>query len=108
MPWFEAARLDDLPPGGSREFTGEGRIYALFRSPDGQAITCLDGLCPHQGGRLAGGSFDGSRVTCPRRGCLRWSFDAKSGVSSVDQGVCLGSRPVRVESGAILADLPGD
>ena len=102
--WFEAARLDDLPPGSSLEFTHGGRVFALFRS--GDEVTCLDGICPHQGGRLAFGPFDGSRVTCPRRGCLRWSFDVRTGLSTVGDPVRRRPYPVRVEGRSILVDLP--
>ncbi len=108
MRWVEVATLDDLPAGGSLEFSSLGRIYALFRSPDDEAITCLDGLCPHDGGRLASGSFDGARVICPRRGCLRWSFDLRTGASSVGEGVRRRLHPVRLEGRAVLVALPDD
>lgn len=108
MPWVEAARLDDLPAGGSREFSSRGRAYALFRSPDGREITCIDGLCPHQGGALASGPFDGARVTCPRRGCLRWSFDVRTGASSVGESCRRRPYPVRVEARGVLVALPDD
>jgi nitrite reductase (NADH) small subunit len=103
--WFEAASLDDLPPGSSLEFAHGGRVYALFRPVD--EVTCLDGLCPHQGGRLALGPLDGSRVTCPRRGCLRWSFDVRTGASTVGEAVRRRVHPVRIEGRAIFVSLPG-
>jgi len=108
MPWVEVASLHDLPPGGSLEFSTGGRIYALFRSLDGEEITCLDGLCPHQGGRLASGPFDGSKVTCSRLGCLRWSFDVWTGVSSVGDPVRLRVYPARLEGRAVVVALPED
>ncbi|WP_435009032.1 Rieske (2Fe-2S) protein [Tundrisphaera lichenicola] len=103
MRWIEAASLDDLPPGSALEFIHEGRAFALFRS--GDEITCLGGLCPHQGGRLALGTVEGSRVTCPRRGCLRWSFDLRSGGCSVGEGVRSRVYPVRVEGRTVLVAL---
>ena len=106
MPWIEAATLDDLAVGDSLGFSSGGRAYALFRS--GDEITCLDGLCPHQGGRLASGPFDGSRVTCPRRGCLRWSFDVRTGASPIGDLALPRPYPVRLEGRMILVDLPGD
>jgi nitrite reductase (NADH) small subunit len=104
MPWIEAASLDDLPSGSSLEFSSKGRVYALFRV--GEAITCIDGLCPHQGGRLAVGPFDGSKVICPRRGCLRWSFDVSTGVCPVSESLTRRLYPVRVEGRAVLVALP--
>jgi nitrite reductase (NADH) small subunit len=108
MPWIEAASLDDLPAGSALEFVSRGRVYALFRPLDDREITCLDGLCPHNGGRLAVGSFDGRRVTCPRRGCLRWSFDVRTGAASVGDLVRRPIYPVRLEGRAVLTDLPDD
>jgi nitrite reductase/ring-hydroxylating ferredoxin subunit len=108
MPWVEAATLDDLPAGTSLEFTGRGAAYALFRSLDGEEITCLDGLCSHDQGRLAKGPFDGGRVTCPRRGCLRWSFDVRTGAASVGEPARRRPYPVRLEGRSILVALPDD
>jgi nitrite reductase (NADH) small subunit len=108
MPWVEAATLDDLPAGTSLEFSSRGRAYALFRSLDGEEITCLDGPCPHNGGRLASGPFDGSRVICPRLGCLRWSFDVRTGAASVGEAVRRRLHPVRLEGRAVLVALPDD
>jgi nitrite reductase (NADH) small subunit len=104
MRWVEAASLDDLPSGSSLEFSSDGRVYALFRV--GQAITCLDGLCPHQGGRLADGPLVGSKVTCPRLGCLRWSFDVETGACPVGEILNRRLYPVRVEGRAVFVALP--
>jgi nitrite reductase/ring-hydroxylating ferredoxin subunit len=104
VDWIEAASLDDLPPGSSKEFEHGGRLYALFRV--GDEVTCLDGLCPHQGGRLANGPFEGSRVTCPRRGCLRWSFDVRTGDCPVGESPRLRLYPVRLEGRVVLVALP--
>ncbi len=104
MPWIESAKLDDLPGGSAREFTHEGRVYALFRI--GDEITCIDGLCPHQAGRLAQGPLSGSTVTCPRIGCLRWSFDVLSGSCSIHESLKRRLYPVRVEGRSVLVALP--
>ena len=108
MPWVEAASLDDLPAGGSLEFSSRGRAFALFRPLDGGMIACIDGLCPHQGGRLASGPFDGDRVTCPRRGCLRWSFDVRTGASSAGEPTRRRLHPVRLDGRRVLVGLPDD
>ena len=68
------ATLDELPPGKAKEVEHEGRIYALF-DVDG-VISCIDGICPHQGGPLAEGEVQGTVVTCPWHG---WTFDVTSG-----------------------------
>ncbi len=104
MTWTLAATLDDLPSGSSREFWRDGRVYALFRV--GDSITCIDGRCPHQGGRLANGTFAGSTVTCPRLGCLRWSFDVTTGAASVGETLTRRLYPVRLEESAVFVALP--
>lgn len=106
MAWVDVASVDELIGRGSLEFEARGRPYVLFRS--GDAISCLDGLCPHRGGRLADGPFDGSRVTCGRKGCLRWSFDVRTGACSVGDPPRRPPHPVRVEGSRILVDLPDD
>ena len=104
VAWIEAASLDDLPAGAALEFSHGRRVYVLFRV--GDEITCLDGLCPHQGGRLAVGPFVGSRVTCPRIGCLRWSFDVTTGESSLGEPLRRKLYPARLEGRVVLVDLP--
>lgn len=106
MPnWVEATNLDDLAPGSALEWTHEGRVYALFRS--GDRLDCIDGLCPHQGGRLAFGTVVGPSVICPRRGCLRWRFDLETGECPVGESLRRTTYPVRVEGRTILVGLPG-
>ncbi len=104
MPWVEVARLVDLPVGSAVEFTHEGRVYALFHL--GDSITCIDGLCPHRKGRLALGSLVGSKVTCPRVGCLRWSFDVLTGVCPVHESLLRRLYPVRVDRDSVFVALP--
>ncbi len=105
MPWIEAANLDDWPDGSAQEFRFQGKLYALFRV--GDSIACIDGLCPHQGGRLADGLVVGSKVTCPRRGCLRWSFDLTTGACAVGESLTRRLYPVRVDGRKVSVDLPG-
>ena len=106
MRWVEAATLDDLPEGSSLEFSSWGKAYVLFRL-EGR-ITCMDGLCPHQGGRLAAGTIVGGRVVCPRRGCLRWSFDVRTGDCPAGESLRRALHLVRVEGRTVLVALPGD
>ncbi len=106
MAFVEAAKLDDWPAGSALEFRHAGRSYLLFRL--GGGVACTDALCPHQGGSLAAGPFDGSRVTCSRKGCLRWSFDVRTGQGPTGGSTRLATYPARVEGGAVLVDLPDD
>ena len=106
MIWVEVLKLADLAAGAGREITLHGKVYALFRV-EGQ-VMALGGLCPHQRAHLAGGVVDVGRgtVTCPRRGCLRWRFDLRTGTHADGLAVACSTHPVRVAGDAVLLGLP--
>ncbi|WP_169976182.1 Rieske (2Fe-2S) protein [Tautonia rosea] len=97
MPEFVTlARLEDLPPGSSKEVEYEGKIVALFNL-DG-AIVAVDGICPHQGGPLADGVCRGGVVTCPWHG---WQFNLRDGRSTTFNSIRIPVFEVRIEGEAI-------
>lgn len=101
MPrWIRVARLDDCPPGGSREVVAEGRVIALF-NVDG-TIFALDGVCPHQGGPLGKGCLTGAVVTCPWHG---WQFDVRTGRHQLSRTLVQPRWEARIEDGDVLVDL---
>lgn len=106
MARIEAARLNDWPAGSALEFRHAGWSYLLVRLGDG--VACIDAVCPHQGGSLAAGPPDGSRVTCSRKGCLRWSFDVRTGQGPPPGSARVSTYPASVEGGVVRVDLPGD
>lgn len=102
--WVDIANLDDIPADSGLGFEHAGKLYALFQVGDG--VACVDGLCRHQGSHLARGSVEGTELTCPRRGCLRWRFDIITGASSPGRGIGGRAYPSRVEGGRVLVALP--
>lgn len=98
--WVRICSTDDCPPGSSREFAVDGRIVALFHTPDG--IRALDGICPHQGGPLGRGALHGCVVTCPWHG---WEFDVRTGQHCSIASLSQATVPVRVDHGQVLVDL---
>jgi nitrite reductase/ring-hydroxylating ferredoxin subunit len=101
MPWIKLATLTDLPPGTVIEIERGEDLYALC-NVNGE-IRALSGVCPHQGGPLGEGTLNGDLITCPWH---MWEFDSATGACAFFGGPKIPTYPVRIENGAILADLP--
>ncbi len=99
--FLKMATLDELPPGGAKEFEHEGRIYALF-NVDG-VISCIDGFCPHEGGPLAEGEVEGTVVTCPWHG---WRFDVRTGATPMGPNYTVDVFEVKIDGDDVLVALP--
>jgi nitrite reductase/ring-hydroxylating ferredoxin subunit len=56
--------VDEIPPGEARAFVVDGEQVAVFRLRDG-SVRGLSAVCPHRGGPMADGQFDGRVVICP-------------------------------------------
>lgn len=59
------------------------------------AVAVFQGLCPHQGTFLAGGSVDHGLLVCSGHG---WRFDCVSGKKADDPSVCLKRFSARIEA----------
>jgi nitrite reductase (NADH) small subunit len=101
MPWTKLATLTDLPPGTVIEVDRGEDLYALCNVNG--AIRALSGVCPHQGGPLGEGTLNGNFITCPWH---MWEFDCTTGACAFEAGPTIPTYPVRIDNGAILADLP--
>ncbi len=97
--FIEAARLDEIPPGGGTCVKVVGKDIALF-NVDG-TIYAIDDTCLHQGGSLGTSRLEGKVVTCRAHG---WRYDVTTGcmVGAKDYGVA--SYRVKVEAGKIFVD----
>jgi nitrite reductase/ring-hydroxylating ferredoxin subunit len=100
MPSQRICTLEELPAATSREFTVDGHILALFNC-DGE-VYCLDGVCPHAGGPLARGKFEGCLITCPWHG---WQFNVKCGTHSMTENIRQKTYEVEVRNGVIYVNL---
>jgi nitrite reductase (NADH) small subunit len=100
MAFVKAATLSAVPPGTSLEVTIGDAVYALCNT--GEAITALDGLCPHRGGPLGHGPVDRDRVVCPWH---LWEFDCRTGEYDRNPNIKLATHPVRVEGVDIFIDV---
>jgi nitrite reductase/ring-hydroxylating ferredoxin subunit len=92
--------IDAVPDGGSSILeTSCGLKIAVFRV--GQRVAAIDNRCPHAGGSLGKGAFDGTTVNCPLHG---FRVDVWKGIGN-------GGKPVRtfavsVDQGSISIAIP--
>ena len=91
------AETTDCPPGQGIEVVAAGRMIALF-NVDGQFFA-LDGVCPHQGGRLGQGELCGSIVTCPWHG---WQFNVENGKNQITPTICQPRFELKIEDGKVM------
>ena len=74
--WYRVAGIDELADGTVAAVEAGTRTVALTRQ--GDEYGAIDGVCPHQGGPLADGTFKDGVLRCPWHG---WGFDVKTGKS---------------------------
>jgi NAD(P)H-dependent nitrite reductase small subunit len=89
-------RVADVAPGTAKAVVVGEREIALF-NVDG-TFYALDNTCPHQGGPLAEGWIDGTRVTCPWHA---WTFDLTTGGMTLGDFACVDTFEVRIDSDAV-------
>ena len=99
--FVKMATLQELPLGASKEVEFEGRVFALF-NVDGE-ISVIDGICPHQGGPLADGVLEGTKVTCPWHG---WEFDIRTGKTPLGPKIKQAVYEVKIEGADVLVAVP--
>ena len=90
----------DVPEGEGRCVEAKDRVLGVFRC-DGEFYV-TDNACPHAGGNLAGGYFEGQILFCPWH---HWPFDIRTGRCPQSQSVWVQTYPVKVELGRVWANL---
>jgi NAD(P)H-dependent nitrite reductase small subunit len=86
------ARVADVAPGTAKAVIVGEREVALFNV--GGTFYALDNTCPHQGGPLAEGWIEGTRVTCPWHA---WTFELRTGRMTLGEFACVETFDVRIE-----------
>jgi len=86
------AHINDLAEDQAKLVRFRGREVALFRH-NGRFFA-LDNQCPHQGGPLGEGHFDGDSIVCPWH---HWDFHLETGQSRMGPDVCVRAYKVEVE-----------
>lgn len=98
-PWVRVVSLDELRPGEVTEVAAGNRTVALANV--GGELFAVDSVCPHAGGPLGDGQLDGCVLICPWHG---WSYDLRTGRSSVDEDVSVATFAVKVVDGVVWLD----
>ena len=91
------ARVADVPPGTATAVVVGSREIALFNV--GGSFYALDNTCPHQGGPLAEGWIEGTRVTCPWHA---WTFELTNGSMTLGDYAFVDVFDVRIEGDTVF------
>lgn len=100
--WIEACGAGDVDEEDVIRFDHEGRVFAIYRSPDDRYFA-TDGLCTHEGISLADGLVMDEIIECPKH---NGRFNYKTGEAK-GAPVCVNLRtyPVKVEAGAVFIEV---
>lgn len=100
--WIEACEIDDVDEEDVIRFDHEGRVYAIYRSPE-DIYFATDGLCTHEQISLADGLVMDDIIECPKH---NGRFNYKTGEAK-GAPVCVNLRtyPVKVEGGAVFIEV---
>jgi 3-phenylpropionate/trans-cinnamate dioxygenase ferredoxin subunit len=102
MSWTRACSTDDVEPEDVIRFDHDGRVYAIYRSPEGD-FHASDGICTHERTCLADGLVMGSIIECPKH---NGRFNYKTGkAQGAPLTVDITTYPVNVVDGQVFVDL---
>jgi 3-phenylpropionate/trans-cinnamate dioxygenase ferredoxin subunit len=93
MTWVDVCGVGDIQTEDLMRFDHQGKVYAIYHSPDGKFFA-TDGLCTHEQFPLFDGFVYGDVIECPKH---NGRFEYRTG-KAVRLPACenLGTYPVRV------------
>jgi 3-phenylpropionate/trans-cinnamate dioxygenase ferredoxin subunit len=99
VTWVEACAVDDVEAEDVIRFDHEGKVFAIYRSPDDEFFA-TDGICTHEHASLADGLVMDEIIECPKH---NGRFNYKTGEAR-GAPVCvnLSTYKVKVEGGKVL------
>jgi 3-phenylpropionate/trans-cinnamate dioxygenase ferredoxin subunit len=99
VTWVEACAVDDVEEEDVIRFDHEGKVFAIYRSPDDEFFA-TDGICTHEHASLADGLVMDEIIECPKH---NGRFNYKTGEAR-GAPVCinLATYKVKVEEGKVL------
>jgi nitrite reductase/ring-hydroxylating ferredoxin subunit len=101
MPGEIVLAVSEVPDGGAKVVTVDERLrIAVFRV--GDRVAAIDNRCPHAGGSLGEGAFDGTTVKCPLHA---FRIDVWKGIGNAGKRVT--TFPASLADGKIRIVLPG-
>jgi 3-phenylpropionate/trans-cinnamate dioxygenase ferredoxin subunit len=102
MSWIEACATDDIEDEDLIRFDHGGRVFAIYRSPEGEFFA-TDGICTHEHAFLADGLVMDDVIECPKH---NGRFNYKTGqAKGAPACVNLQTYPVKVEDGAVFIEV---
>lgn len=100
--WIQACSADDVDEEDVIRFDHQGKVFAIYRSPDDR-FYATDGLCTHEQISLADGLVMDDIIECPKH---NGRFNYKTGEAK-GAPVCVNLRtyPVKLENGAVFIEV---
>ena len=92
--------VSELAPGSGKQVLVEGKPVAVFNVSG--TFYAISNTCVHRGGPLGQGLLDGCVVWCPWHD---WTYDVRTGVSTVNPDLKVASYETRVEGGDVYVRL---
>ena len=89
--WVDACGTDDIEPEDVIRFDHNGRVLAIYRSPDDQYYA-TDGICTHEHALLSDGLVLDEIIECPKH---NGRFDYRTG-EAMGAPVCIDLRTYKV------------
>jgi nitrite reductase/ring-hydroxylating ferredoxin subunit len=98
--WYKVGPRDTFPEGRPRiAFAGTTRVLVL---KIGEDLYAVKNSCPHAGGSLGLGGFNGKVVTCPRHD---WRFNVDSSDTVTNEIYTLKRYPVALRDNDVWVEL---
>jgi len=100
--WVTACAIDDVDDEDVIRFDHDGRIYAIYKSPQGEFFA-TNGVCTHEHAYLSDGLVMGEIIECPKH---NGRFNYKTGeAKSAPACVNLATFAVKIEGGDVLVEV---
>jgi nitrite reductase/ring-hydroxylating ferredoxin subunit len=103
ITYVKVLELDKLAPGKGCVVHAGTKKLALFNVKG--EYHCIQNFCPHAGGFLGLGEFEGCIVRCPRHA---WGFDVTSGECKTNGRYSARTYPTRLEDGWVWVGMTDD
>jgi len=100
--WVQACATDDIDDEDLIRFDHGGRVYAIYKSPEGEFFATA-GICTHEHAFLTDGLVMGDIIECPKH---NGRFNYKTGAAK-GAPVCVNliTHKVKVEGDAVYVNV---
>ncbi|MEM7345317.1 MAG: thiamine pyrophosphate-binding protein [Chloroflexota bacterium] len=99
--WYKVADVGELPEGQVDTVSAGHHAVCLIHTSE-HGYTALDNRCPHQGGPLGEGQWDGQWLLCPWHG---YEYDPKTGHPPEGYGDYATALPLEVRDDGVYVEI---